>query len=179
MGMARCGADVALAGVHSCLPPPPQPPQQQQQQRQRLPLPAKCCDTVLAPRLHTPTYGIRVFTVCPRCAPPPADIGNEEKLEGVAQRIKKLGRKVITLKVDVRLGGAWLGWRGWAGRSERGHYASMSATAAPSTARLLSRQRRLHSTARQLSSQAVPRPYGCMHPSYLFITPPPAAGTRP
>ncbi|PRW44575.1 2-deoxy-D-gluconate 3-dehydrogenase [Chlorella sorokiniana] len=31
-----------------------------------------------------------------------ADIGNEEKLEGVAQRIRDLGRKVITLKVDVR-----------------------------------------------------------------------------
>ncbi|PRW44424.1 2-deoxy-D-gluconate 3-dehydrogenase [Chlorella sorokiniana] len=31
-----------------------------------------------------------------------SDIGNEEKLEGVAQRIRELGRQALTLKVDVR-----------------------------------------------------------------------------
>lgn len=31
----------------------------------------------------------------------PADIGNEEKLAGVARRIEERGRKVITIKVDV------------------------------------------------------------------------------
>ncbi|KAI7837634.1 hypothetical protein COHA_008558 [Chlorella ohadii] len=31
-----------------------------------------------------------------------ADIGNEEKLEGVAQRVRELGRQALTLRVDVR-----------------------------------------------------------------------------